>query len=263
MGSLTKTEASQLSRGALEDDAVMSALFEAEALRDALSDDRFRAKVQAKLRSQTSEHLSLIDRLGEFFNQRWVAPATVTLSVALAAVVAFLILFNGQRERPEVQVALSGDMGPTQAAGLVPVAGPELERWIRSESAPPERRAKASLGFDRDGSLPTYSIGDPQRIGFRLEQEARVVVLEERSDGSIVRLFPNPLQSDSLVQPGERILVPREGQGNMIVDGPTGKRKIRILVFPPDVDPLAPDQSWNLLQKSASTIERQYEVKQP
>ena len=259
LGSLTRNETGQLARKALEDDEVMQQMFDAEPMRDALEDPVFRAELKAALRhAQQTERPSLKDRLTAFFAQRWVLPVTC---VALANIFIGVILLNRGSDMQTFEVALAQEDFQSKSAGILPVSGEEFELWRRSQESPPRLQAKASLALDRSGDSPSYAIGDKQRIGFRIEEDARVVVLEERPDGTIIRLFPSALQSESLVRAGIQVLIPPEGQGNMIVDGPPGKHKLRILMFPPNVDPLSPDKSWDELQRNAAAADRQFEVR--
>ena len=85
------------------------------------------------------------------------------------------------------------------------------------------------------GGGPLYHVGGPMRVEFRVERDATALLLDRRGDGSLVRLFPNRLQSSPGVAGGE-VRVPPQGQGSMRVEGSTGARVLRLVLAPPDVD---------------------------
>jgi len=260
-GSLTKSEANELAREALESDEVMQEIYEVEPLRDALTDPAFRAELKAALRSaQKVRQAGLFDRISAFFPQGWVVPSAIA---AMAGVIIVgVIAINRQAELTPFQIALIQEQEDfqTKSTSLTPLYGPELGMWQSMQKAPPIQKAKAWLGLDRNGSAPVYAIGDRQRIGFQISEDARVVVLEERPDGTIVRLFPSTLQTDSLVRARDKVLVPPDTQVNLIVDGPPGPHKLRILLFPPSMDPLSHERTWGELRQNVSAAEYAFQV---
>jgi hypothetical protein len=116
--------------------------------------------------------------------------------------------------------------------------------------------------LDRPGRSPVYQVGDRQRIGFRLEQDANVVLWEERADGGSFRLFPNRFQSSPFVEAGKTALIPPAGQGDLAVQAPAGPRVLRLLIFPPNRNPLDGQDSWDRLRQEAREVRLVYEVEQ-
>lgn len=259
-GSLTRTERELLMRAALEDDSLFALLAEADDWREALADEDFRQTVLARLRA-TSEPIrpSWRDRLAAVFPKPWLTGAA-----AAAGIVVILLVRSGylSESSPAARIAL-GDAGlaALHSADLLQTPTP-AERALESSSRadPPPAARDAALALDRAGSNPAYRIGDRQRIGFTLPERASVLLAEELPDGSAVRLFPNRFQESPSVQPNQTVRVPPDGQGDRQVEGPPGQRVIRLLVFPPDIDPLAPGLAWEGLKAQARVVERRYRV---
>ncbi len=263
-GSLSKTHQQHLMKSALDDQDVFNELMEDEPLREAFADPVFRSRLAAKLRSKRAEEgLPFWEQVRRFVHQPWVFP--VAGSVALSALLFFVIgNRGGEHQTASLAVSLSG-------TGIVPLAEllsvqtsestqRETERNSEIRRNPPAKTGGGKLGLDQTGATPRYRAGQPMRIGYEPAQASSVMIVEERSDGSVVRLFPNRFQESAGVSSGEQVLVPPAGQGDLSVDGPPGPRVIRVLVFPPEVNPLDPSKSWAELQRSASVIEKRYEV---
>jgi Domain of unknown function (DUF4384) len=261
-GTLTKTEREALMRAALDDPALFEELVEEEDWRAALGDADFRQGLRRRLHELAGEErTSWTDRFRVVFRLRWA----ISAASAVAALAVLILIRQGNlSESSQVaRVVLGPSTIPAlRAAGLLEEPGASEARIeAESRSDPPAADRGVALNLDREGTRPVYRMGDRQRIGFRVPADANVLLLEERAGGSSVRLFPNRFQSSAAVSANRTILVPPAGQGDLEVDGPPGRRTLRLLIFPSDVDPLAPDVNWRQVRARARAVERNYEVR--
>ena len=132
-------------------------------------------------------------------------------------------------------------------------ASPLESLW---ESARPRRVRGVELDLDRSGTVPRYEVGDPLRIGFSVQRDAAVVLLARRPGGAVSQYFPNRRRSSPRVGANERVMVPGAGQGYLRVSGPLGRHALRLLVYPPNVDPLEPDAD----RERSLAVEREFAV---
>jgi len=258
---LTKSERELLVNAALRDDELFAELVEEDDLREALADEPFRQQLRVRLRVlQAGYKEPLSQRLSMLFRARWTIPVS-----ALAALTIVLLIRQGyiSEQSPVAGVFLSsGTVTALHAAGILETPeGPERRLEQQSYAEPPARARDAAISLDRTGRNPVYRIGDRQRVGFRVDSDSRVLLIEEREDGSTVRLFPNRFQSSTLVSANTTILVPPPGQGDLVVENPAGRRTLRLLILPPDVDPLRENADWTQLRAQAKMIDQRYEVK--
>jgi hypothetical protein len=258
--SLNKTEENRLMQAALENQDLFDELLDLEQLRGALEDPRLRAQIKNELRARVNSHpLGLIERLRRLLFRPYVVPA-----VSLGAVALLLLLVRQgfvERDSLIAQVTLSPPgSAMLRAASLTPATEGEEQRLTDARKQPPPAAASGSLMLDRSGSRPSYRVGDRMRIGFRLKGPAAAVLIEERSGGSSVRLFPNRFQESPQVSAGQPITVPPPGQGDLEVEAPPGARTLRLLIFPPDTDPLNSGERWETLRQKAATMTAAYRV---
>lgn len=260
-GALNKTESDHLMSGALGDQDVFNELMEAEPLRQALQDPVFRASLKAELRQKRlAEGVPFFERARRFLFQPFVLPA---VSLALTALVVMLVRQGALApDSTVVQLAIPVGGGELlKSAGFFEVREGEAARLDQVRQQPPQRAAKSgAIGLDRPGDQPAYRIGDPMRLGFRLPSDANIMVIEERADGSTVRLFPNRFQSSAAIRAGEDVLIPPTGQGPLTVDGPAGRRVLKVLIFPPSIDPMDFSQPWDRIQGEATVLTKSYDV---
>ena len=262
-GNLSDAERNQLAKEALADPAVFAAMVEEEDIREALEDPMFRRQVKERLRDLGAERDPYWTRVFQFLlsPKGYLTVGSAAATIAVAVLVQLHVLKPGGAL---IQVNLGPANGPAATAASIagePVSSESpLESASRSAPAPSE--AKAVLQLDRTERHPVYRIGDRQRIGFRVEKAANVVLWEERADGQSYRLFPNRYQSSSGVEAGKTMLVPPPGQGDLLVQGPAGARVLRLLILPPDRDPLDTTKSWDDLRNEATEVRLVYEVKE-
>ena len=190
-GTLTDEERSELLAAALEDQALFDALADQEPLRELLADRAVRNELLAAL-----ERPTLVERLRAALRR----PATwADLAAATAAVL--------------VVVALAHSLWPTAVqAPRMAAARPALLRALFD--LPPQRGVAAELHVEAN------------RILFRVEQDAQVIVLVQDSNGATTQVFPQP-GDGARVKAGVALSVPR----------PASAARIRLVVLPPDVDP--------------------------
>jgi hypothetical protein len=196
-GTLTREEEEKLLQASLQDQELFDALVEQEPLRALLADRTVRREALAVL-----ERPSRWERVQAFFRRppTWVDLATTT-AVVLTAVVL---------------VRSSWQPAP-QGAALTTAVYEQLF------ALPPRVATPAQL----DVVEPPR--GDlPGTLGVEVAAESTVLVLEQQADGSIVPLFPATARP-RLVQPGERLTIPTSATSL--------PARVRLVVFPPDVDP--------------------------
>jgi len=265
-GTLTKSEREVLMRAALEDPSVFEQLVEEDDWRGALEDQDFRRQLQVRLQQIEAArprpwYWSIANAFRGALRPQWLWPVG-----AIAAVAVVMLIRQGviSENSPIAGVVLGpGTIPALHAAGLLGAADrPEQQLVEQSHAAPPKRSGGGSLALDRAGSNPTYYLGDRQRIGISVARDSNVLLTEERPDGTVVRLFPNRFQSSPSVQANQTVLVPPAGQGDLAVEGPPGSRTLRLLIFPPDVDPLSPGIDWAQARQQASAVEKHYQVQQ-
>jgi len=96
-------------------------------------------------------------------------------------------------------------------------------------------------------------------LAFRVERDSRPLVLEQRANMEIVLLFP-PAGRPSVVIPASRqVRIEDPRGGTYVLREPAGPRRVRLIVFPPDVDPLTiqPTELGRLLPR-LTIVERHF-----
>lgn len=263
-GTLTKSEREVLMRAALEDPSIFEQLVEEDDWRGALEDEDFRRQLRQRLQQIEAAqprpwHHALAVAFRGALRPQWLLPAS-----ALAAVAVVMLIRQGviSENSTVAGVVLGpGTIPALHAAGLLEQPGNQEQRLVeQTRSAPPKRSGGGALALDRTGANPTYYLGDRQRIGISVARDSNVLLTEERADGNVVRLFPNKFQSSASIRANQTVLVPPAGQGDLAVEGPAGKRTLRLLIFPPDVDPLSASVDWNQARQQASVVEKHYQV---
>ena len=74
------------------------------------------------------------------------------------------------------------------------------------------------------------------RVEFSAPRKSVAVLLARSPGGAVTRLVSHRRRTSPLVGAGERVKVPRPGQGYARVVGPPGRHRLRLLIFPPDTD---------------------------
>jgi hypothetical protein len=164
-------------------------------------------------------------------------------AVLLGGAVVFLILTGGP---PTPRV-------PT--AALAPGIAHRLM------SLPPQVRVPASLELagSRPGDYPVREEGAAVSLSFRIERPGRALVLEDRAGVRLVQLYPIPGRPADAVPVNRAIEVTDPAGGPLVVVEPRGPRRVRLFVFPEDVDPLTLQPTELVRIESRLTIiERTY-----
>jgi len=160
--------------------------------------------------------------------RRWIGQGSTwgelagVAAVVLGAVVVALVLFD----RP------SGSRGPV--ASIAPGVASRLM------SLGPQTRIPASL--DLAGSVPGEELvlgeGAGVDLTFRVDVPARALVLEDRAQIHLVQLYPAAGQASGVLEAGQRVRVTASDGGPLVIVDPPGDRRVRLVVFPPEIDPL-------------------------
>ena len=253
---LNDAEGARLWRAAAADQAVFDAIMQEQDMRDLLDDFECRKRVLDSLRRESAA-------AGWLSRFAFAPPTRWAFAGALAATAIIVITLRfGQEARPEeYTVALSA--GPT-----ISMRDISIQRRSATDNTadpvlalPPQRAIETEFGINKGGPRPTYRPGEAMRMGFTVRKGANVVVVETRADGSEVQLFPNFYISSPRVTANQQVLIPPAGQGDMQVEGTAGPRRVRVLVTPPDVDPLKLDRSgMSALAGRVTVLEREYLV---
>jgi hypothetical protein len=195
-GTLTEDESRQLYTAALDDQELFDALVDQEPLRELLADRTARRDLLQALDAPS---------LGQRVRALLRRPATwADLGVAAATLVVALMVL-----RP---------LPPT------PIESP------RAASASPVL-LRALFDLPVQGASPADARVEGDRLSFRVDHAAQVIVVAKTSDGALVQLFPPP---------GVAGWVP--AGWTPAVDRPRGAgSRVRFAAFPPTVDPQALD----------------------
>ena len=254
-GTLSPAEERRLHEAALDDQQLFDALADEDLLREALEDPVFRNRLRLRLRELIEgSSVGFAAGLAAWFGQPAVLAGAAV--AALAAIgTAVLVTIQGPGGALESGARPSGIQESTSDSSSAGREDGLLDRlW---ESARPTRGAGVELVLDRSGDAPRYAAGDRIRIGFSVPRNANAVLLSRSPDGVITVRFPNQRRSSPLVRAGERVFVPSAGQGYSRVAGPTGRHALRLLVVPPDVDPMQPEAVEG---SRPVAVEREYSV---
>lgn len=177
---------------------------------------------------QTPESEAPREASGRGFRQ-WISRSSTwgdlagVVAVVLAALVLALVLFG---RRP------AGPHGP--AATISPGVAQQLM------SLGPREGIAATL--DLAGAVPGEDLvlteGAGVDLSFRVEAPARAVVLEERARRHLVQLYPPAGRGAEVLKAGQRVRVTASDGGPLVIVNPPGARRVRLVVFPPEIDPL-------------------------
>ena len=154
-----------------------------------------------------------------------------------------------------VYFVLTGPRGGARAPALAPGVAARL--W-----ALPERQAipaRLELAGTGPPERPFRKEGAAVGLWFQAEAASRPLVLERQAELWTLQLFPRPGQRSERVPADARIFVTDADGGLYVVRDPPGPRRVRLLVFPPDVDPLALQPAeLDALAPRITVIERRY-----
>ncbi len=265
-GTLTRTERDILMEAALHDDRLFAELAEEEDLRLVLAHEPFRQRLLSELQTRhvTAPRPSRLRLLAQHLMPRFHF-GWLTATAAIAALIVIVLIRQGtvSETSPLAKIVLGpGSLPALHSAGILEEPGAtERDLEARARTEPPTPAGDASIALDRPGAAPEYHPGDRMRIGFRVANDSRALLLEERPDGATVRLFPNRFQSSTAVRGNEIVMIPPAGQGDLEVEGQSGRRTLRLLIFPANIDPLAPDIQWDRIKAQARATHRDYVVR--
>ncbi len=144
-------------------------------------------------------------------------------AVLLAAAVVFLV-FAGR---------------PLAPAGPTAVIAPGMAQRLMALPLTPTRAASLDFEGARPGERVVREEGAAVRLSFRIEKTARVLVIEERSGLHLVQLFPRAGRPSKPVPAGRQIEVRDPSGAELVITEPRGLRRVRLFMFPEDVDPLS------------------------
>jgi hypothetical protein len=164
-------------------------------------------------------------------------------AVLLAAGVVFLVLVGGP-PKPHVPHA---SIAPGMAHRLM--------------SLRPRVSVKATLDLagDRPFDRAIREEGAAVGLSFRIEARARALVLEDRAGIYLVQLYPIAGRPADPIPAGQRVEVTNPGGGPLVVTEPRGSRRVRLFVFPEDIDPLSLQPTeLDRVQSRLTVIERSY-----
>jgi hypothetical protein len=224
-GTLTKDEERELYREALDDQEVFDALAEDEELREALADPALRRELVSALDRPT-----LRERLRAWLHQ----PATLGhLSVATAVV--FVAFTSWLLVAPEpLRGVLAGEGTPA------------------SQEVVPADPRRAFFALPMRTAIPVTLEGEGSRLRFQVPKAARALVLHRKPNGRIEQLFPAP-GAGSAIALGQEIAVTASQE--------PGLHRVRLLVSPPEVEPLSLDpRALGTVVGRLTVLERTYPV---
>jgi hypothetical protein len=164
-------------------------------------------------------------------------------AVLLAAGVVFMIV-AGRPPKPHISKA---SIAPGTAHRLMALR--------------PRVTAKATL--DLAGERPFDRVireeGAAVGLSFRIESRARALVLEDRAGLYLVQLYPIAGRPADPIPAGRRVEVTNPAGGPLVVTEPRGSRRVRLFVFPEDIDPLTLQPTeLDRVQSRLTVVERTY-----
>jgi hypothetical protein len=256
-GILTDEEQQELFRAALQDQEVYEALAAEQPLRDLLKRPEVRRELLEAL-----EKPGLLTRVARWFADSRPVLASVAAALAVA-VGGFLLL---RHTPPQPTASPWSPSGSPGWPGVAPI-GQRDDRLTRTEMlrrllALPQRRPfNVELRLDRQGELPRYAVGEGLRLTFRAERESNILIVETRSDGAVVELFPGSRSVLPRVQAGIAQTLPPGGFAPLPVSGPAGRRVVRLIALPVGADPETLTTSQlQRLEPELAVVEATYDV---
>jgi hypothetical protein len=164
-------------------------------------------------------------------------------AVVLGAGVVFLVVVGG----PPRQHVASASIAPGMARRLMA---------LRPRVA---MKATLDLAGDRPFDAAIREEGAAVGLSFRIEARARALVLEDRAGIYLVQLYPMAGRPADSIPAGQRVEVTNPAGGPLVVTEPRGSRRVRLIVFPEDVDPLTLQPTeLDRVQGRLTVIERTY-----
>jgi hypothetical protein len=251
-GTLSKDEQRQLFEAAADDQEVFDALAAEQPLRELLSQPAYRRELL-----ETLETTSLKGRFVAWMTRPgpWLAAAAATV----AAVAGVLWL------RPVPPQPVPGLTPSPTLPGITLItrpSGTDGAELLRRLFALPARQAfEVDLHLDRSGEPPRYRIADRLRVGFKIEEESNILLLEKRADGTVVQLFPSASAPFPRAKAGVQYWVPLLSDPALLISPPAGPRAIRLIAFPTNTDPLSISvPQLELVRRGLTILERTYVV---
>jgi hypothetical protein len=249
-GNLTTEERATLYHAAFEDQETFDALMEEEGLRRALEEPGRRQRLVAVLREGSATPWEKI--------WAWVLqPGGLSVAGTLAAGLLLGVFLARQGIDRPVPVVTIDPYTPKS----LPITGAgdqdtELARGVFA--LPIQSNITVRISLNKTGNIPEYARGEPLQITFETEADAQVLVIEQKPDGGVSRLFPTETPSP-IVRAGESVRAPA-GTGTLPVEGPAGLHRIRIVALPPGADPLTQAPEWPRVDGRAGVAEVQFRV---
>jgi hypothetical protein len=176
--------------------------------------------------------------------------------------------------RPSSWGELAGVAAVVLGAGvlfLVVVGGPPKQHVAGASIAPGMARrlmalrprvaikARLDLAGDRPFDAAIREEGAAVGLSFLIEERARALVIEDRAGIYLVQLHPIAGRPADPIPAGQRVEVTNSRGGPLVVTEPRGSRRVRLIVFPEDIDPLTLHPTeLDRVQGRLTVIERTY-----
>lgn len=124
------------------------------------------------------------------------------------------------------------DVAAIKASLLEPKAQMQVKKAVKKKVAKKAQRVKkaeapetGTLNLWTDKS--SYKIGDSMTVAFSVDKPMYVRIVVVSSTGEVSTLFPNPMQSDNYLKPGQEIQIPPKGaEFTLDIGGPVGTDKL-------------------------------------
>jgi len=96
-------------------------------------------------------------------------------------------------------------------------------RIVQKQIAPSGAETGGSFGLSVRSEKLVYRIGESVRVSATVDKDCRLTLLSIGPTGKATRLFPSAVQTDSLVRPGQTVLIPPlESSVHYKASAPTG-----------------------------------------
>jgi hypothetical protein len=115
-----------------------------------------------------------------------------------------------------------------------------LVRIVQKQIAPSGAGPGGSFGLSVRSEKLVYRIGESVRVAVTADKDCRLTLLSIGPAGKAIRLFPNAVQTDTLVRPGQTVLIPSlESSVHYKASAPTGIQGL-VATCRSEAEPTAP-----------------------
>lgn len=240
LGNLTREEAEELQRRALDDQALFDEILDASEEREMLQNPAVRARLLRRLEAGESP-------VGwERFRQWFAMPTARYFAAAAMALTLAIALYLGLRP--------GGFGGQTfEPLGIVTTSVTNAGEFFK---LPLHDKRAATIALEASA---VFHPGDIVRATVRLKRAGALFILRRRPDGQAQLVFPSDPQTSADRKPGE-FTVPFDAVPPTADIRASEKVQIRVFLLPTGVDLRTQSIDWKKLGPDYAAVETSYTV---